>query len=144
VHLHTGGEEISARVLKAHVINDRYCRSTVQQGPAALVRRLVVAIMAFPLARWTLARHFPGSPSKARTTNCLYSTAENFRLPMISVPATAAVQRDAQDDYGRYQHYGNSHHHDASVCDTPHAGHTKVYSSGNPPNRGVLRASFMG
>jgi len=29
---------------------------------------------AFPLARWTLARHFPGSRSKAFTTNCLYST----------------------------------------------------------------------
>src|ERR1700720_2959301 len=28
VHLKTGGEEISARILKAHVINDRYCWSS--------------------------------------------------------------------------------------------------------------------
>jgi hypothetical protein len=76
--------------------------------------------------------------------NCLYSTAEDFRLPKISEPATAAVQRYARDDYGRYQHYGNSHHHEASICDTPHAWHAKVYSSGNPPNRVVLRTSFMG
>src|ERR1700730_1381234 len=28
VHLEAGGEEISARILKAHAINDRYCRSS--------------------------------------------------------------------------------------------------------------------
>lgn len=67
-----------------------------------------------------------------------------FPITKISVPATAAVQRDARDDYGRYQHYGNSHHHDASICDKPQARHSKVYSSGNPPNRVVLLASFMG
>jgi hypothetical protein len=43
----------------------------------ASVRRFVIAIMAFPSARTTLARHFPGSRSNARTTNCLYSMANN-------------------------------------------------------------------
>jgi hypothetical protein len=34
--------------------------------------------MAFPLARSTLARHLPGSRSKACTMNCLYSMANDF------------------------------------------------------------------
>jgi hypothetical protein len=62
----------------------------------------------------------------------------------VLVPATTAVQCDARDDYGRHQHDGNSRRHDASVCDTPHPRHEKVYSSGRPPNRGVRRTSFMG
>jgi hypothetical protein len=61
----------------------------------------------------------------------------------VSVPATTAVQCDARDYHGRYQHYGNSRRHDASVCDTPHARHEKVYNSGNPPNRVVRRTNFM-
>ena len=44
----------------------------------ASVRRLVVIIMAFPLARSTLARHLPGSRSKACTMNCLYSMVNDF------------------------------------------------------------------
>ena len=44
----------------------------------ASCRRLVVIIIAFPLARSTLARHFPGSRSKACTMNCLYSMANDF------------------------------------------------------------------
>ena len=40
----------------------------------ALRLRVIALNNAFPLARWTLARHFPGSLSKAFTTNCLYST----------------------------------------------------------------------
>jgi hypothetical protein len=63
---------------------------------------------------------------------------------LISVPAATAVQCDASDDYCRHQHFDNSRRHDASICDTPHARHKKVYSSGNPPNRSVRRTSFMG
>jgi hypothetical protein len=44
----------------------------------ASCRRLVVIIMAFPLVRSTLARHLPGSRSKACTLNCLYSMANDF------------------------------------------------------------------
>jgi hypothetical protein len=33
--------------------------------------------------------------------------------------------------------------HDASVCETPHSRHWKVYRSGNPPNRFVLRTSVI-
>jgi hypothetical protein len=40
--------------------------------------RLVVIIMGLPLARSTLARHFPGSRSKACTMNCLYSMVNDF------------------------------------------------------------------
>src|ERR1700732_483019 len=42
---------------------------------SALRRRAIAFRRAFPLARSTLARHFPGSRSKALTTNCLYSMA---------------------------------------------------------------------
>ncbi len=42
----------------------------------ASCRRLVVIIMAFPLARSTLARRLPGSRSKACTMSCLYSMAD--------------------------------------------------------------------
>jgi hypothetical protein len=42
---------------------------------SALRRRASAFRRAFPLARSTLARHFPGSRSKALTTNCLYSMA---------------------------------------------------------------------
>jgi hypothetical protein len=31
----------------------------------------------------------------------------------------------------------------SSVCEMPHAGHSKIRRSGNPPNRCVLRTSFM-
>jgi hypothetical protein len=40
----------------------------------AFRRRLLALNRAFPLARSTLARHFPGSRSKAQTTNCMYFT----------------------------------------------------------------------
>jgi hypothetical protein len=43
----------------------------------ASCRRLVVIIMALPLARSTLARHFPGSRSRACTMNCLYSMSND-------------------------------------------------------------------
>jgi hypothetical protein len=43
---------------------------------SALRRRLIALKRTFPLARSTLARHFPGSRSKALTTNCLYSTTD--------------------------------------------------------------------
>jgi hypothetical protein len=79
----------------------------------ASVRRLVVIIMAFPLARSTLARHFPGSRSKARTMNCLYSTAKDFRLPKISVPATTAVQRKLVTQAERSQ---SQHHFSGLLC----------------------------
>ena len=66
------------------------------------------------------------------------------RHKSVSIPATTPVPRDAGDDYGRYQHYGNGRGHEASKCDTPHARHSKVRSSGNPPKRSVRRTSFMG
>jgi hypothetical protein len=62
----------------------------------------------------------------------------------VLVPAATAVQCDARDDYGRHQHYGNSRRHDAARCDTPNARQEKIYSSGNLPNCGVRRPSFMG
>ena len=31
-----------------------------------------------------------------------------------------------------------------SVCHSPHSRHSKVYRSGSPPNRSVLRTSFIG
>src|SRR5215831_2784398 len=33
---------------------------------------------------------------------------------------------------------------DSSTCHSPHASHSKVYRSGNPPNRSVLRTSRIG
>src|SRR5580700_1542967 len=43
---------------------------------SSALRRWAIAFKrALPLARSTLARHFPGSRSKALTTNCLYSMA---------------------------------------------------------------------
>jgi hypothetical protein len=54
-----------------------------------------------------------------------------------------AMQCHASDDHARHQHYGNGRRHDTSVCDTPHALHEKVNSSGKPLKRGVLRTSFM-
>jgi hypothetical protein len=42
---------------------------------SALRRRAMALKRTFPLARSTLARHFPGSRSNALTTNCLYSMA---------------------------------------------------------------------
>jgi hypothetical protein len=33
--------------------------------------------------------------------------------------------------------------HDASMCETPHVRHSKIYRSGKPPNRFVLRTSFI-
>jgi hypothetical protein len=41
----------------------------------------------------------------------------------------------------RDRHYSNRRH-DASVCETPHSRHSKVYRSGNPPNRFVHRGKF--
>jgi hypothetical protein len=49
---------------------------------------------------------------------------------------------DAYDDHDRDQHYRNRRH-DASVCETPHVRHSKVYTSDNPPNRFVRRTSFI-
>jgi hypothetical protein len=33
--------------------------------------------------------------------------------------------------------------HDASMCETPQVRHSKIYRSGKPPNRFVLRTSFI-
>jgi hypothetical protein len=63
---------------------------------------------------------------------------------LLSIPATTPVPCNARDDQGCYKHYGDSRCHDASICDTPHVRHSKVYSSDNPPKRGVRRTSFMG
>ena len=57
-----------------------------------------------------------------------------------SVPATTPVPSDACDNHNRNQHYSNRRH-DASICETPHVRHSKVYRSGNSSNRDVLRMS---
>jgi hypothetical protein len=58
------------------------------------------------------------------------------------VPAAMTVPTDARDDHDRDHHYSNRRH-DASMCETPHSRHSKVYSSAKPPNRFVRRASFI-
>jgi hypothetical protein len=53
-----------------------------------------------------------------------------------SIPPAAPMPRDRRHDRDRSKHYdGNDH--DASMCDTPHAVHSKVYSSDKPSNRNV-------
>src|ERR1700731_3753471 len=51
---------------------------------SALRRRAIALNRTFPLARSTLARHFPGSRSKAFTTNCLYSMATPRRHESVA------------------------------------------------------------
>jgi hypothetical protein len=52
---------------------------------------------------------------------------------------------DRRDGHDRKQHYGDRRRHrDASVCDIPHVEHSNVKSSGNMPNRAVLRTSCIG
>jgi hypothetical protein len=51
----------------------------------ALGLRFLALNSGIPLARWTLARHFPGSRSKAFTTNFLYSTTPIPRPDALSV-----------------------------------------------------------
>jgi hypothetical protein len=52
------------------------------------------------------------------------------------------VPTDARDDHDRDHHY-SKRRHDASMRETPHPRHSKVYSSAKPPNRFVRLASFI-
>jgi hypothetical protein len=84
------------------------------------------------------------SPSVDHAPNpTMHRTSVAIRRDCISsVPPAMPVPSDAHDDHDRDHHYSNRRH-DASVCETPHVRHSKVYTSGSSPNRFVRRTSFI-
>src|ERR1700686_4982598 len=95
-------------------------------GRPALARRSFIRAATSNIAR---------SNSASDRSDCAFATT-SAAVCLLSIPATTPVPSNARDDYGCYQHYGNSRCHDASICDTPRARHSKVYSSDSPPKRG--------
>jgi hypothetical protein len=68
----------------------------------ASCRRLVVIIKALPLARSTLARHLPGSRSKACTMNCLYSMPNDFNYRRYWYQRTRLCKATPVTDIGHH------------------------------------------